>query len=436
MAVRIINGSDNGEQFNVVAPLPEDSVIYNGLGGNDVFIVNAGVARTSIYGTNGAGDFADLQVDVIQLLGSAQLNSVIGIDVLTFASPDPATTLSYNANSLFGVSQVVGSAAGTDTIHFTSASESVDLDLSKTTFVNWGRINQTILVDLNTDATKILDDRFVGSAAGERVTAGNGRDLLYGNAGNDYLNGGDGIDVLDGGDGNDTLIGGGGEGPNILKGGNGNDVYKFNEKVDIVIDTGGLDSRMVAKNSTLSAKDKFEGLAADELLSASKSLTLTGNAKANLLVGHDGRNTLNGVAGNDIIEGRLGNDKLDGGAGNDQLYGGLGNDNLIGGAGRDTFYFDTTLGANVDRIVAFSTRDDRIALDSDVFTALAGSSKLSSAAFYIGSSAKAADDRIIYNKSTGALSYDADGTGTAAAAIKFATLDKNLKLSAADFLIV
>ena len=436
MAVRIINGSDNGEQFNVVAPLPEDSLIYNGLGGNDVFVVNAGVARTSIYGTNGAGDFADLQVDVIQLLGSAQLNSVIGIDVLTFASPGPATTLSYNANSLFGVSQVVGSAAGTDTIHFTSASESVDLDLSKTIFVNWGRINQTILVDLNTDATKILDDRFVGSAAGERVTAGNGRDLLYGNAGNDYLNGGDGIDVLDGGDGNDTLIGGGGEGPNILKGGNGNDVYKFNEKVDIVIDTGGLDSRMVAKNSTLSAKDKFEGLAADELLSASKSLTLTGNAKANLLVGHDGRNTLNGVAGNDIIEGRLGNDKLDGGAGNDQLYGGLGNDNLIGGAGRDTFYFDTTLGANVDRIVAFSTRDDRIALDSDIFTALVGSSKLSSAAFYIGSSAKAADDRIIYNKSTGALSYDADGIGTAAAAIKFATLDKNLKLSAADFLIV
>ena len=436
MAVRIINGSDNGEQFNVVAPLPEDSQIYNGLGGNDVFVVNAGVARTSIYGTNGAGDFADLQVDVIQLLGSAQLNSIVGIDVLTFASQGPATTLSYNANSLFGVSQVVGSAAGTDTIHFTSASEPVDLDLSKTVFANWGRINQTILVDLNTDATKILDDRFVGSAAGERVTAGNGRDLLYGNGGDDYLNGGDDIDVLDGGDGNDTLIGGGGEGPNILIGGKGNDVYKFNEKVDIVIDAGGLDSRMVAKNSTLSAKDKFEGLAAVELLSASKSLTLTGNAKANVLVGHDGRNTLNGVAGNDIIEGRLGNDKLDGGAGNDQLYGGLGNDNLIGGAGRDTFYFDTTLGANVDRIVAFSTRDDRIALDSDIFTALVGSSKLSSAAFYIGSSAKAADDRIIYNKSTGALSYDADGIGTAAAAIKFATLDKNLKLSAADFLIV
>jgi Ca2+-binding RTX toxin-like protein len=218
MAVQIINGSDNGEQFNVVGPLPGDSLIYNGLGGNDVFVVNAGVARTSIYGTNGAGDFADLQTDVVQLLGSAHLNSIIGIDVLSFVSPGPATTLSYNANSSFGVSQVIGSTLGADTIHFSSASEQIDLDLSKTTFANWGRANQQILVEMNTDATKILDDRFVGSLASEHVTAGNGRDLLYGNAGNDYLDGGDGIDVLDGGDGNDTLIGGGGEGPNILKG--------------------------------------------------------------------------------------------------------------------------------------------------------------------------------------------------------------------------
>ena len=107
---------------------------------------------------------------------------------------------------------------------------------------------------MNTDATKILDDRFVGSAAGERVTAGVGRDLLYGNAGNDYLDGGEGIDVLDGGDGNDTLIGGddrGRDGPNILKGGKGNDVYKFKEKVDIIIDFGGLDSRVVPRRPPL-----------------------------------------------------------------------------------------------------------------------------------------------------------------------------------------
>ncbi|KFG68130.1 hypothetical protein JH26_18030 [Microvirga sp. BSC39] len=242
--------------------------------------------------------------------------------------------------------------------------------------------------------------------------------------------------MLDGGDGSDTLIGGndrGRDGPNILKGGKGNDVYKFNEKVDIVIDAGGLDSRMVSKNSTLSTNDKFEGLAADDTLS--KAINLTGNAKTNILIGHNGKNSVKGMNGNDILEGRLGNNQLDGGAGNDKLYGGLGTDKLTGGAGRDTFYFDTALGGNVDKIVSFSTKDDKIALDTEIFTSLAGG-KLATSAFYIGASAKDADDRIIYNKSTGALSDDADGTGTAFGAIKFATLNKNLKLTASDFILI
>lgn len=435
MAVEIINGTENGEQFNVVALIPgQDGLIYNGLGGNDVFNVNAGVSRTSIYGTNGAGDFADTQLDIIQLLGSAHLNSIVGIDVLSFASTSAATTLNYNANSSFGVSQVVGSTAGADTIHFTSA-EAVDLDLSKTVFINWERPNQSILVDMNIDPTVIRDDRFVGSAAGERVTAGVGRDLLYGNAGNDYLDGGDGIDVLDGGDGNDTLIGGGGEGPNILKGGRGNDVYKFRDKVDIVIDAGGLDARVVSKNTTMSSKDKlFEGLAADEALSAGKTVNLKGTAKANILLGHSGKNTLDGLAGNDVLEGRGGNDKLLGGAGNDRLTGGLGTDALNGGAGRDTFVFDAALGSGIDKITAFSTKDDTILLDKSIFTALFAGT-LASSAFVKHTAARDADDRIIYDAKTGALSYDADGTG-ATSAIRFATLDKNLKLAAADFLII
>ncbi|MGF9765128.1 hypothetical protein AAII07_59835 [Microvirga sp. 0TCS3.31] len=71
---------------------------------------------------------------------------------------------------------------------------------------------------------------------------------------------------------------------------------------------------------------------------------------------------------------------MDGGAGNDKLYGGLGSDKLTGGAGRDTFYFDTALGGNVDKIISFSTKDDKIALDTDIFTTLSGS-KLSSSTF-------------------------------------------------------
>ena len=206
MAVQVGTAAD--EVFTISFEGPEADHIYYGMGGTDRFLVNGSVSNVNISGTNSSGDLADLHVDTVELLGSAHFNSIRAIDVLIFAPLSLATTLNYNANSFFGVSQVYGSLAGTDTIHFTSASEQVDLDLSKTTFVNWSRANQTILVEMNTNTEEINDDRFVGSAVGERVTSGVGRDLLYGNAGNDYLDGGERIDVLDGGDGNDTLIGG------------------------------------------------------------------------------------------------------------------------------------------------------------------------------------------------------------------------------------
>ena len=59
---------------------------------------------------------------------------------------------------------------------------------------------------------------------------------------------------------------------------------------------------------------------------------------------------------------------------------------------------------------------------------------MSSGAFWIGSQAHDANDRIIYDSSTGALSYDPDGTGSKAA-VQFATLGANLKMTYKDFLV-
>ncbi|MGF9762682.1 hypothetical protein AAII07_46725 [Microvirga sp. 0TCS3.31] len=304
----IETGTPANDLYNIVLRTLIEPYIYYGAEGDDIFAVYQNVPRLNVSGTNSSGDLSQNQTDTLQLFVSADFESIRAMDALVFASNGGDKTFTAGISSFYTFTHITGSATPeANTIKISTASEPIDLDMSEVVFTNWGRANQTILVEMNTNAAEINDDRFVGSAAGERVTAGNGRDLLYGNAGDDYLDGGDGIDVLDGGEGNDTLLGGGGEGPNILKGSNGNDVYKFNEKVDIIVDTGGLDSRMVSKTTTMSSKDKLEGLAADEA-AGGKSINLTGNAKANLLVGHAGKNSLKGMNGNDIVEGRLGND--------------------------------------------------------------------------------------------------------------------------------
>ncbi|MGO4389419.1 hypothetical protein AB4Y85_17965 [Microvirga sp. 2YAF29] len=162
-------------------------------------------------------------------------------------------------------------------------------------------------------------------------------------------------------------------------------------------------------------------------------LTLWGTPRADWL---EGRNA------NDVLYGLNGNDKLYGGAGNDKLYGGAGKDTLDGGSGQDIFVFDTKLSksakvnkANQDKIVDFKVADDTIHLKKSVFTKLDKKGVLKSAEFYVGTKAHDASDNLIYNKKTGALYYDADGTGSAAQ-IQIATLSKNLKMTYKDFFVI
>ena len=138
-----------------------------------------------------------------------------------------------------------------------------------------------------------------------------------------------------------------------------------------------------------------------------------------------------------IQPGEAGADTLRGGDGSDLLDGGLGADALIGGTGEDTFRFSTALGdGNVDKIKDFDLADDLIVLDSSVFEEL-DIGALSMAEFHSSTRGVAhdLDDRIIYNSKSGALSYDADGSGEGEAVV-FARLTPNLNLSAEDFHII
>jgi serralysin len=185
------------------------------------------------------------------------------------------------------------------------------------------------------------------------------------------------------------------------------------------------------------ASNVIAGTASGESLNGTAGAdTIQGLGGDDRLYGQSGNDRLEGGSGRDYLYGSTGDDTLLGGDGNDRLYGGTGRDVLTGGANQDSFYFDTALSsANIDKIMDFSTVDDTIRLDNAVFTALGGSGTMRSSAFHIGAAAHDSTDRIIYNSDTGALSYDPDGTGSAAA-VQFAELSPKLALTSYDFLIV
>jgi Ca2+-binding RTX toxin-like protein len=136
--------------------------------------------------------------------------------------------------------------------------------------------------------------------------------------------------------------------------------------------------------------------------------------------------------------GVAGSDRLNGGGGSDLLDGGLAADTLTGGAGEDTFRFSTALGnGNVDWIQDFNVRNDTILLDNLIFESVGGDGALALGAFHRSAAGVAhdGDDRIVYDTDSGALFYDADGTGQSGA-IQFARLSKNLNVSAADFIVL
>jgi Ca2+-binding RTX toxin-like protein len=83
----------------------------------------------------------------------------------------------------------------------------------------------------------------------------------------------------------------------------------------------------------------------------------------------------------------------------------------------------------------FNARADRMDLSQSVFTKIAKKGVLAHGAFWEGTRAHDASDRIIYNKKTGALFYDSDGSGQAAA-IQFATLTNKAAISEKDFYLV
>jgi Ca2+-binding RTX toxin-like protein len=328
---------------------------------------------------------------------------------------------------------------------------------------------------------------------GTNITGDSLRDVIYGGRNNDVVHGGDGNDIIFGGAGDDSIFGDGGN--DTLNGGPGSDMIYVDDAGDRVAES----NRWAGHDTVIASVDFRMGRAhiEDVILTGTATLgagnglmnVITGNDQNNLLDGGKNVDTLIGGAGNDTYHLRtpgdnavelagegidtvkafgsftlganienlfiqlmtskigtpvqglsgIGNELANtivGNPYNNLIAGREGNDTLRGQAGADTFVFDRAAGAgNVDRIVDFSSAEgDRLRMAQSVFTE-AGAGELSADAFVLGSVALDADDRFLYDQTSGVLRYDSDGDG-ADAAVQVAILLNSAALAASDIILI
>ncbi|WP_442583366.1 M10 family metallopeptidase [Mesorhizobium sp. ASY16-5R] len=209
-----------------------------------------------------------------------------------------------------------------------------------------------------------------------------------------------------------NILNDGGKGAaDTMQGLGGNDTYRVYNSGDIIVESasqGTADRVASAVDYRLGAGVHVE-LMTTNGSSGTSAIDLAGNEFAQQITGNAGNNRLEGREGGDILRG-------------------------LGGA--DTFVFNTKLGpSNVDVILDFNVTDDRFLLSDAIFTKL-NTGVLASGYFRNNTTglAQDANDHIIYERDTGEIYYDADGTG-AIAGIRFVKIAVGLSLTNADFYV-
>jgi serralysin len=385
--------------------------------GNDLFDsrqgtitgpIQAGEGNNTIYGSKGDDTIAGGS-------GNDRIDGFTGADDMVGGAGDD-TYVVDNTGDVVDENNAVWGGGGNDTVR-----SLISFDLSDAaqaigaieTLVLTGSadIDGTGTGGAETITGNIGNNIIIGGGGNDVLKGGGGADRLSGDNGKDLLQGGGGTDTLYGGSGNDTLDGG--AGADAMYGGGGNDTYALDNIGDVaneaVTGSGGTDLILSSVGVSLADIVHVKGSIENLTLLGSGGISGIGNSLANLVVGNSGANALDGR---------------------------LGNDTLTGGGGADRFTFSTAPNAktNRDTITDFKHGTDKIVLDNAVFTALTKTGALSAGNFAINAS-RDANDYIVYNTSSGALSYDADGN-RAGASVQFASLKGVPGLTQTDFLVI
>ena len=328
-----------------------------------------------------------------------------------------------------------------------------------------------------------------GSAGVDYGVMNGGNDTYYGGDGNDVLVGGTGADSLYGENGDDIfLIGGFGSGNSgttsaaddgnqewiatganhdLIVGGDGVDTLRITSGVGAdtktngtvvlndanfqgmeVVQVGGTVDQLNVENDALQMLNDHYYFAANGTVDdLDNSLGNNGGTIDNVVVdasgvtanglrfeGNGNDNTFIGTTQDDVFVGNGGNDTLTGGNGADTFVFGQVHEQVVTGDDDEVqTYVDTAFDlTGIDTITDFVSGLDTIALNIDQFTSLtAGSFTADNLVCSVGAAAGDANDFLLFDTSTGALSYDADGSGSGAA-VQFATLTGVTSLSASD----
>ena len=318
-----------------------------------------------------------------------------------------------------------------------------NVSIARGTLIEEARGGDFIDVIIGNDVVNTL----IGNGGDDELRGGSGSDLLYGGAASDHIYGdagwdkiwggnepdriwgGNGGDVIHGEHGNDTSWGE--DGPDYLRGGDHDDYLYGGNDADRIYGDEGAD----ILHGDSGADKLYGGLGVDKIHGGTGADVLSGESGSDFLFGDAGNDVLLGGPGWDKLYGSEGSDELSGGNGGDFLSGGFGVDLLTGGNGTDTFEVEMFGEANLNIITDFNAGEDSIALRRNVGFGELAWGQLAGSAFTYGTEANDADDRIIYQWSTGKLFYDPDGAGGEQAYL-FAQVTAQTALSASHFTAV
>ena len=335
----VVNGTGGNDRFVLGSLGTLAQLALNGGPGNDTFgtatqkvtpstttaiAIDGGPVGGGLLSGDGAGDVLNLDVAPLSPATAVVVATLPG---QTFATGyQPVTFPQIEDINLWGLDGLTNTQMGDVFVQGTGTTDLLQFSLAPTpTDPNRirVRVNNTLQhatltrrnilyggggIDNVTQANVPLPAEFYGGDGDDVMSGGSHDDLLVGGPGRDRLNGANGFNILWGDDAPTAAV----PRPQDLASG-GNDVLGGGNQADVIYGGGGDDSVSAGGGNDY----------------------VYGGEGADTIGGAEGDDRLYGGAGPDVLSGHLGNDQLSGGAGNDNLYGNEGNDVLIGGTEED-----------------------------------------------------------------------------------------------------